>query len=39
VAYIVEHCADHADPNEVHDSLGQLSHLGSVALQKTLELL
>ncbi|MEZ5298468.1 MAG: hypothetical protein R2697_19995 [Ilumatobacteraceae bacterium] len=38
VANIVEHCADHADPYEVHDTLGKLSDLGGVALQQPLEL-
>jgi hypothetical protein len=39
VTKIVEHPADHADPNEVHDTLGKLSDLCGVALQQTLELL
>ena len=39
VADIVEHCADHTDADEVHDSLGELSDFGGMSLQEPLEFL
>lgn len=37
VADAVEHRADNTDADQVHDSLGELPHLGGMSLQEPLE--
>jgi hypothetical protein len=39
MADVVEHRADDADTNEVHDSLRELANLHGVSLEESLELL